>query len=71
MIKQMDSLGDVEKSVLENILSIIINKTQYDDNYSFEHSGEDEAIFDEYRKSLKVVFDNVAGTVPDLVLKVN
>ncbi|XP_047735709.1 exportin-T [Hyalella azteca] len=70
MVKQIGHVSEVDKGRLENLLFIIINKTKYDDGYNFDQEGEDEAMFDEYRKSLKVVFDNLAVLVPDLVLKV-
>ena len=61
----------MERGQLENMLYVIINKTKYDESYNFEQEGEDEAMFDEYRDQLKVVFDNLAALVPDLVLKVS
>lgn len=70
MVKQIGQISEVDKACMENLLFIVINKTKYDDGYNFEQEGEDEAMFDEYRKSLKVVFDNLAVLMPDLVLKV-
>lgn len=52
------------------MLYVVIAKTKYDESYNFEQAGEDEAMFDEYRKKLKVVFDNLAALIPELVLKV-
>ncbi|KAL7641021.1 UNVERIFIED_CONTAM: hypothetical protein RMT77_008158 [Armadillidium vulgare] len=70
LIKQSGHLTDVERGQLENMLYVIISKTKYDESYNFDQEGEDEAMFDDYRKHLKVVFDNLASLVPDLVLKV-
>ncbi|KAA0202365.1 hypothetical protein HAZT_HAZT006775, partial [Hyalella azteca] len=53
MVKQIGHVSEVDKGRLENLLFIIINKTKYDDGYNFDQEGEDEAMFDEYRKSLK------------------
>ncbi|CAL4069597.1 unnamed protein product, partial [Meganyctiphanes norvegica] len=70
LVKQVGKMSPVEQGQLENMLYVVINKTKYDESYNFEQSGEDEAIFDEYRKKLKVVFDNLAQLLPDLVLRV-
>ncbi|XP_022238268.1 exportin-T-like isoform X1 [Limulus polyphemus] len=70
-LKQQSSVGAYnasEKSNAEALLHIIINKYKYDDSYNFDHQGEDEASFDEYRKSLKVLFDNLAQLDNELVL---
>ena len=70
MVKQIGQITDIDKAHMENLLYIIITKTKYDESYNFEQEGEDEAMFDEYRKGLKIVFDNLAALVPELVLKV-
>lgn len=70
LIKQSGMLSEVERGHLENMLYVVITKTKYDESYNFEQAGEDEAIFDDYRKRLKVVFDNLAALIPELVLKV-
>lgn len=71
LIKQTGCITDVERGLLENMLYVVIAKTKYDESYNFEQAGEDEAMFDEYRKKLKVVFDNLAALIPELVLKVS
>uniref|UniRef100_A0A6A7FWH1 Exportin-T n=3 Tax=Hirondellea gigas TaxID=1518452 RepID=A0A6A7FWH1_9CRUS len=63
-------LTDVHKGHLENLLFILINKTKYDESYNFDQEGEDEAIFNDYRKSLRSVLRNLSNLLPDLVLKV-
>ncbi|XP_076057479.1 exportin-T-like isoform X2 [Oratosquilla oratoria] len=70
MVKQNGHITDVERGQMENMLYVVISKTKYDESYNFEQEGEDEAMFDEYKKKLKVVFDNLAAIVPDLVLQV-
>lgn len=70
LVKQVGKMSPVEQGQLENMLYVVITKTKYDESYNFEQPGEDEAIFDEYRKKLKVVFDNLAQLLPDLVLRV-
>ena len=71
LIKQLGAVSDVERGLLENMLFVLITKTKYDESYNFEQPGEDEAMFDEYRKKIKVVFDNLAALLPELVLKVS
>jgi len=36
---------------------------KYDESYNFEHEGEDEVMFIEYRKEMKILFDNIAQLV--------
>lgn len=62
------SYGQQDKANMEAVLYIIINKYKYDDSYLFESQGEDEALFIEYRKTLKVLFDNVAQLDKELTL---
>ncbi|CAN7989362.1 unnamed protein product, partial [Ixodes hexagonus] len=57
-----------DKANMEAVLYIVINKYKYDDSYLFECQGEDEALFIEYRKTLKVLFDNVAQLDKELTL---
>ncbi|XP_042220195.1 exportin-T-like isoform X2 [Homarus americanus] len=71
LIKQIGHITNVERGLLENMLYVVITKTKYDESYNFEQAGEDEAMFDDYRKKLKVVFDNLAALIPELVLKVS
>lgn len=71
LIKQAGQISNVERGLLENMLYVVITKTKYDESYNFEQAGEDEAMFDDYRKKLKVVFDNLAALIPELVLKVS
>ncbi|MPC10363.1 Exportin-T [Portunus trituberculatus] len=70
MIKQNGGLSEVERGLLENMLYVVITKTKYDESYNFDQAGEEEAMFDDYRKRLKVVFDNLAALIPEVVLKV-
>ncbi|KAJ9595161.1 hypothetical protein L9F63_013519, partial [Diploptera punctata] len=52
-----------------SILTGIVHKMKYDDSYNFEQEGEDEATFQEFRKQLKVIFDNLAGLNKEMVLE--
>ncbi|KAL3204513.1 hypothetical protein MRX96_011519 [Rhipicephalus microplus] len=57
-----------DKANMEAVLYIVINKYKYDSSYLFERQGEDEALFLEYRKTLKVLFDNAAQLDKDMTL---
>ncbi|GIY16605.1 exportin-T [Caerostris extrusa] len=59
--------GTADSSNVERILYIVINKYKYDLSTDFSYQDEDEAYFQEYRKLLKVLFDNLAMLDLDLV----
>jgi exportin-T len=45
------------------MFNIIVTKTKYDSSFNFDNEGEDEAMFLEYRKNIKLVFDSIAQLV--------
>uniref|UniRef100_A0A672QWD5 Exportin-T n=1 Tax=Sinocyclocheilus grahami TaxID=75366 RepID=A0A672QWD5_SINGR len=51
------------------IMLAVMNKLKYDDEYNFENEGEDEAMFVEYRKQLKMLLDRLAQVSPELLLE--
>ena len=53
---------------IESMFKIVMNKTKYDPSFNFDNEGEDEAMFLEYRKSIKLVFDSIAQLDNDFVL---
>lgn len=53
---------------IKNMFGIVINKTKYDTSFNFDNEGEDEAMFLEYRKRIKLVFDSIAMLDNDFVL---
>ncbi|KAK8756257.1 hypothetical protein V5799_001049 [Amblyomma americanum] len=67
-LKQAGNYMQPDKANIEAVLYIVINKYKYDNSYLFERQGEDEALFLEYRKTLKVLFDNIAQLDKDLTL---
>ncbi|XP_077981134.1 exportin-T-like [Glandiceps talaboti] len=67
-LKQIPNGSHIYKSQLESIIYIMIQKFEYDDSYNFEREGEDEVMFMEYRKQLKVIFDNIAQLDNQLML---
>lgn len=61
-------INEAERRRVESLLFIIFEKTKYDDSFYFDRDGEEEAMFLEFRKQLRVLFDNVAALDRDLVL---
>ncbi|RMX59336.1 hypothetical protein pdam_00014020 [Pocillopora damicornis] len=68
VLKQIANPSEQQKENLRGILHVIINKMKYDESYNFDHEGEDEVMFMEYRKEMKILFDNIAQLDPNLVL---
>ncbi|XP_057710617.1 exportin-T isoform X2 [Corythoichthys intestinalis] len=68
VLKQLPELSDGRKNNAEAILLAVIKKLTYDDEYNFDNEGEDEAMFVEYRKQLKMLLDRLAQVSPELVL---
>ena len=54
---------------MQKLLLIVVDKLKYDESYSWEHDGEDEAMFDEYRKELRVIVNNIGALVSVLHVK--
>ncbi|XP_033994291.1 exportin-T isoform X1 [Trematomus bernacchii] len=69
VLKQLPQLTDQQKANLEAILLAVMKKLTYDDEYNFENEGEDEAMFVEYRKQLKMLLDRLAQVSPELLLE--
>ena len=58
-----------QKTNIENMFNIVVNKMKYDvSSFNFENEGEDEAMFLEFRKNIKSVFDSIAQLDNDFVL---
>jgi len=71
LLKQMSPIGDQHKSCVREMLCIIINKMKYDpDSYCFGAEGEEEAMFQEYRKELQVIFNNLGALDGQMLLEV-
>lgn len=68
LLKQLLPLNDKQKTFVQEILYIIIKKMKYDSSYSVELEGEDEAMFQEYRKELRVIFNNLGALNNELIL---
>lgn len=69
VLKQLPQLTDQQKANIEAIMLAVMKKLTYDDEYNFDNEGEDEAMFVEYRKQLKMLLDRLAQVSPDLLLE--
>eukprot|EP00069_Balaena_mysticetus_P010870 bmy_20950T0 len=67
-IDQLTVLADQQKANVEAIMLAVMKKLTYDEEYNFENEGEDEAMFVEYRKQLKLLLDRLAQVSPELLL---
>ncbi|XP_038565370.1 exportin-T isoform X2 [Micropterus salmoides] len=65
----LPQLTDQQKTNIEAIMLAVMKKLTYDDEYNFENEGEDEAMFVEYRKQLKMLLDRLAQVSPELLLE--
>ncbi|XP_036107938.1 exportin-T isoform X4 [Molossus molossus] len=68
IIDQLAVLSDQQKANVEAIMLAVMKKLTYDEEYNFENEGEDEAMFVEYRKQLKLLLDRLAQVSPELLL---
>ncbi|KAM4747078.1 exportin-T [Rhinophrynus dorsalis] len=68
ILKQLVLLSNQQKSSIEAIMLAVMKKLTYDEEYNFENEGEDEAMFVEYRKQLKLLLDRLAQVSPELLL---
>ncbi|XP_073939921.1 exportin-T isoform X3 [Castor canadensis] len=68
ILKQLTVLSDQQKTNVEAIMLAVMKKLTYDEEYNFENEGEDEAMFVEYRKQLKLLLDRLAQVSPELLL---
>ncbi|OXB75723.1 UNVERIFIED_CONTAM: hypothetical protein H355_012647 [Colinus virginianus] len=64
----LSALSDQQKANVEAIMLAVMKKLTYDEEYNFENEGEDEAMFVEYRKQLKLLLDRLAQVSPELLL---
>ncbi|XP_072310024.1 exportin-T [Eucyclogobius newberryi] len=69
VLKQLPQLTDPQKANIEAIMLAVMKKLTYDDEYNFENEGEDEAMFVEYRKQMKMLLDRLAQVSPELLLE--
>ncbi|XP_037551554.1 exportin-T [Nematolebias whitei] len=69
VLKQLPELTELQKTNVEAVLLAVMKKLTYDDEYNFDNEGEDEAMFVEYRKQLKMLLDRLAQVSPELLLE--
>lgn len=68
ILKQMKQISPKHREHIEGLLYTVIKKMKYDDSYNFDHEGEDEAMFQEYRKQLKTLFTNLSALDTELMV---
>eukprot|EP00118_Oscarella_pearsei_P000252 m.4515 g.4515 ORF g.4515 m.4515 type:complete len:847 (+) comp10890_c0_seq1:178-2718(+) len=68
LLKQNEGIAQRSRTHISHILSLVIKKLRYDESYDFEAEGEDEAMFMEYRKQLKLLFDSLVHLDSELCL---
>jgi len=68
ILKVMKIQTREHQSNVENMFKIVINKTKFDSSFNFENEGEEEAMFLEYRKSIKLLFDSITQLDNDFAL---
>lgn len=69
MMKTLPSMNEGQKKHIEGLLFTIIKKLKYDDSYDFEKEGLEEAEFQEYRKRVRVIFNNMASLDCQMILR--
>lgn len=69
LLKQSPSLTQRQREDVEQMLYIIIKKMKYDDTYNFDMEGEEEAMFQDYRKQVKIIFNNLAQLDSNMVVR--
>eukprot|EP00795_Rhopilema_esculentum_P002275 gene2275-17888_t len=68
LLKQMKVMQGPHIEYLRKLLFIVIKKMKFDDDYDFENEEEDEAMFQDFRKQMKVLLDNIGKLDGDLVV---
>ena len=51
---QLNTKTDQQTGHMEALLYVVIRKFRYDETYNFDSQGEDEIMFLDYRRELKV-----------------
>lgn len=69
LLKQLgSSTASQHQYGTKDLFSVVMKKFEYDDSYNFDSQGEDEVMFLDYRKQLKVLFDNLAKLDREVVM---
>lgn len=71
LLKQLNGCNPLQRNTkyIKDILHVIINKMKYDQDFKFNHEGDSEAEFLEFRKQMKILFCNLAKLDGDVVMK--
>ncbi|KAJ8301279.1 hypothetical protein KUTeg_020266 [Tegillarca granosa] len=68
VLKQIKPLSQKQLENIKGLVYIVVKKMKYDESYNFEHEGEEEAMFQEYRKQLRTIFNNLAALDVELII---
>ncbi|XP_013382049.1 exportin-T [Lingula anatina] len=68
VLKQVKTLSEKQRQNIEGLLFVVVKKLKYDESYNFDQEGEEEAMFQEYRKQLKTIFNNLAQLDNQLIV---
>ena len=68
LLKQLTNMSAQQERNIKGLLLTVIKKMKYDESYDFDQEGEDEVMFLEYRKLLKILFQNIGQLDPNLLL---
>ncbi|XP_038054110.1 exportin-T-like [Patiria miniata] len=70
VLKQISKPSQEQLRYVENMLCVVIRKFKYEETYNFDSQGEDEIMFIDYRRQMKILFDNLTQLNQALVLQV-
>ena len=72
--RKRNNLSEIQFNQLNILLNVVVIKMKYDEDFHFDDEGEEEALFHEFRKILKIQLDNIAildeGLVMDFIYSV-
>jgi len=60
---QLVVTNNIVVCICQQLLCIIISKMKFEDLSSYDVEGEEEAMFLEYRKELRVIYNNLGALV--------
>uniref|UniRef100_A0A914XTS0 Exportin-T n=1 Tax=Plectus sambesii TaxID=2011161 RepID=A0A914XTS0_9BILA len=59
LLKQLPQLGEQQRELVKQLMFVVLNKYRLPDDYDHEREGENEALFLEYRKEVKLIITNL------------
>lgn len=68
LLKQLAPISSLQKESVQALIYILLKKMRYADDYDFDAEDEEEAMFQDYRKHLKMLFNSLASLDGQLIL---